>query len=428
MGQNSPEKDMHEIVINAFVPADDITSFLSNDKKEVIGYSYEWEEEGVVHFYLSQKKHSFGSQSRCLFKKNKQCEIADFSTGISYVVTLNEGKTKGYYYTHNNIVEIPINFIPGKEDLYSRSKGLIEIDILAKKHVAIVGLGSFGSQIAIELAKAGVGEFSLFDFDKVELHNLGRHTCTINDLGRLKINAIEDAILGKNPYAKINKYPIDIIKESGLFLNIFPNIDLLICATDNNDSRFLISSALHKYKKVGIFGRAITRASGGDVFRYIPGGPCYSCLIGTKFINPKDEEISSEEAGRRSGAIPAYASANDVNAMVQVGLSVDIEPICNLMLKLSLLELSKGMDSGISSLDEDLKYDAYIWANRRDNNFKNWHPFFRSGSHQTILKWYGINIPKDEGCVICSDNPILDLGNVKPISNFDELSSLDIQL
>ena len=419
---------MHEITINAFVPSDDITSFLSNDKKEVIGYSYEWEKEGVVHFYISQKKHSFGLQSRCLFKKNKQCEIADFSAGISYVVTLNEGKAKGYYFTNNNIVEIPINFIPGKDDLYSRSKGLIEIDILAKKHVAIVGLGSFGSQIAIELAKAGVGEFSLFDFDKVELHNLGRHTCTINDLGRLKINAIEDAILGKNPYAKINKYPIDIIKESGIFLNIVTNIDLLICATDNNESRFLISSALHKNKKVGIFGRAITRAAGGDVFRYTPGGPCYSCLIGTKFINPKDEEISSEEAGRRSGAIPAYASANDVNAMVQVGLSVDIEPICNLMLKLSLLELSKGMASGISSLEEDLKYDAYIWANRRDNNFKNWHPFFRSGSHQTILKWYGINIPKDEGCVICSENPILDLGNATPISNFDELSGLDIQL
>lgn len=36
----------------------------------------------------------------------------------------------------------------------------------------IVGLGSFGSQIAIELAKAGVGSYSLWDFDRVELHNL----------------------------------------------------------------------------------------------------------------------------------------------------------------------------------------------------------------------------------------------------------------
>ena len=419
---------MHNEKLKTFLSSDDITSFLSSDKKEVIGYSYEWEKEGVVHLYTFRLNHSFGYQSGCLFKRNSTCELKDFEDGISFVVIINDADTKVYCHRDHKISEISFELIPGKEDLYSRSKGLIEIDILAKKHVAIVGLGSFGSQIAIELAKAGVGEFSLFDFDRVELHNLGRHTCNINDLGRLKVNAIEDAILGKNPYAIIHKYPINIIDNVDIFQNIVPKIDLLICATDNNDSRFLISSLLHKFQKVGIFGRAITRAAGGDVFRFKPGGPCYSCLLGTRFINPHDEEISSEEAGRRSGAIPAYASPRDINTMVQVGLSIDIQPICNLMLKLSLLELSKGMASGITSLEDDLKYDAYIWANRRDNNFKNWHPFYKSGAHQTILKWYGINIPKDEECVICSEKPKLDIGNISPDQNYDELSKLNVEL
>ena len=114
--------------------------------------------------------------------------------------------------------------------------------------------------------------------------------------------------------------------------------------------------------------------------------------------------------------------------MVQVGLSVEIEPICNLMLKLALLELSKGQNSGLTSLEDDLKYDAYIWANRRDNNFKNWHPFYKSGSKQTILKWYGITIPKDEHCPICSNDLELDLGDEYDILPHGDYSGIDINI
>ena len=211
-------------------------------------------------------------------------------------------------------------------------------------------------------------------------------------------------------------------------MNGLATADIVICATDNNDSRYLISKGLYDYKKVGIFGRAITRAVGGDVFRYKPGGPCYCCLLGTHVIDPHNEEVSSLEAGRRSGAIPAYASEADANAIVQVGLSIDIEPICNMMLKLALLELSRGENSGIQSLEEDLKYDAYIWANRRDNNFANWHPFYKSGSKQTILKWYGITIPKDEYCAICSDNFLLDTGITTPFYPDSDLADRDFGL
>lgn len=397
-----------------YISTEDISSFINSATNELIGYYYEWEGENVVHIHSHPLVHSFGRKGECLFTKKATLEPDDFNNGARFIVSVTSCEAANiirlYVIEEGNIVEIPHKLIPGKTELYSRSRGLLEVEILSKKHVAIVGLGSFGSQIAVELAKAGVGEFSLFDFDRVELHNIGRHYCTLKDLGRLKIDSIEEAILGKNPYAIVHKNEINIIEEKERFFKVVQQVDLLVCATDNNESRFLIASALHKYNKVGIFGRAITRAAGGDVFRHRPGGPCYGCLLGSHVISSHDEEISSEEAGRRSGVIPAYASAEDVAAMVQVGLSVDIEPICNLMLKLSLVELSRGLDSGISSLEEDLKYDAYIWANRRDNNFSRWYPFYRAGSKQTILKWYGINITVDEHCAICSEKPELDLG------------------
>ena len=58
--------------------------------------------------------------------------------------------------------------IPSRQNIFARAKGILEVGVLQDKRVMIVGLGSFGSQIAIELAKAGVGHFSLMDFDRVE--------------------------------------------------------------------------------------------------------------------------------------------------------------------------------------------------------------------------------------------------------------------
>ena len=52
------------------------------------------------------------------------------------------------------------------DEIYSRSNGLIENGALLKKRGLIIGLGSFGSVIAVDLAKAAVGSFALMDFDR----------------------------------------------------------------------------------------------------------------------------------------------------------------------------------------------------------------------------------------------------------------------
>ena len=315
--------------------------------------------------------------------------------------------------------EIGLMVIPSEENLFSRSRGILEVDILRDKRVMIVGLGSFGSQIAIELAKAGVGSFSLMDFDRVEIHNLSRHTATVNDLGRLKTNVIAESIHGKNPYAKVDKFPVNINEDLPLLYEEVGKADLVICATDNNTSRFNLSKALVEKGKVGIFGRAITRAEGGDVFRYRPGGPCYCCLVGEG--NLQEEEISDVASARRDGRIAAYVSPEDAEAMVQVGLSSDIEPICNMMVKLALVELSRGRESGISSLDAELVYDYYMWANRRERHFANWKPMPSAGGLPTILRWYGARIAKEENCPSCSETVSFAEGGEERVAGLEDI-------
>jgi len=288
------------------------------------------------------------------------------------------------------------------DDIYSRSAGLIENGALLQKRVLIIGLGSFGSVIAVDLAKAAVGSFALMDFDRLERHNVVRHACYLNDVGRLKTDAVADLILGKNPYAHVDKFPVDMNDNLELLASEIDKADLVVCATDNNASRFNLSKVLLDHPKVCLFGRAFTRAEGGDVFRYRPGGPCYCCLIGNQWYDAAAEEITDKASARRSGRIAAYVAEEDADTMIQVGLASDIEPITNMMVKLALVELSRGTQSGITALEGELTYDYYMWANRRERRHRNWSPFCDCANRPTILRWYGAETTRNPHCSLCS--------------------------
>lgn len=394
-----------------YISKEELEVFSNSSMTTLVGKAYKWEGENVTHLHTTPLVHSFGQASDVLFCKDYQQSSENLKYSFIVVVTNKEETVDANVYEliSDTYELVEVNYIPSKQDLYSRNKGILEINILENKKVMIVGLGSFGSQIAIELAKAGVGEFSLFDFDRVELHNLARHTATTKDLGRLKTDVIEDSIKGKNPYAIVHKHPININEHLDLMEDEVAKADLVICATDNNESRFNLSTVLVHQQKIGIFGRAVTRAEGGDVFRYVPGGPCYCCLIGNHwFSNTKDEFTSRNKVKSNIGA---YISDKDADAMVQVGLSADIEPICNMMIKIALMELSRGSISGITCLEEELVYDYYMWANRRERRHKNWAPMPGAGAQPTIMRWYGAHIKRNEACSLCSETHIaLDEG------------------
>ena len=394
-----------------YLSKEELVAFVAAETDSMVGYAYEWENEGVVHLHTRPLTHAFGLVTRCFFTKGRNEAQTSLAQGDAkwQVAVMDDDNIAVTVLSDTGLQKVDYQLIPSKEDLYSRNKGILEIGILERKHVLVIGLGSFGSQIAIELAKAGVGELSLVDFDRVELHNLARHTCFIKDLGRLKTDAIEEAILGKNPYAIVHKYPMDICNSPNKLDEMVQSADLVICATDNNRSRFVLSQSLFDNQKCCVFGRAFTRAEGGDVFIYRPGQACYSCLVGN--IGVEEEEITDETSARQNGAIPAYVSAEDADAMVQVGLSADIEPICNMMEKLSLVELSRGEVSGITSLEDELVFNYYLWANRRDRKFANWHVMPGAGPMPTIMRWYGANISRREDCAVCSEGEIqLDTG------------------
>lgn len=289
--------------------------------------------------------------------------------------------------------------IPPKSELYSRSRGLLETDVLARKSVAVVGVGSGGAPIAVELAKAGVGRFVLIDPDRLELCNVVRHVCGVSDLGRYKTRAVRDAILDKNPWARVDTHELDVNEDVDACASLLGDVDLVVAATDGTRSRFNVNQMALEAGVTALFGRALRRAAGGEVLRVRPGaGPCLACLS-TDGLFRNSEEVSNREQAARDA--PAYVSPGDLEATVQPGLSADIAPISNMIVRLALVELSRGSGAGIASLQDDLEADFYIWANRRELSYAGWNPMGFGFRDVSILRWYGARFERKHDCPVC---------------------------
>ena len=68
--------------------------------------------------------------------------------------------------------------------------------------IHIVGCGSVGSTIAENLARCGVTKMTLWDFDKVEAHNIVNQMFRQQDVGKLKVDALKDLLMDINPEMK----------------------------------------------------------------------------------------------------------------------------------------------------------------------------------------------------------------------------------
>ena len=90
---------------------------------------------------------------------------------------------------------------------FDRSAMLIGFDgveKLSKKHVAVFGIGGVGSFCAEALARAGIGELTLVDFDKIDLTNLNRQLIALHStVGRYKAEVMGERIADINPNAKV---------------------------------------------------------------------------------------------------------------------------------------------------------------------------------------------------------------------------------
>ncbi|MBE6504911.1 MAG: tRNA threonylcarbamoyladenosine dehydratase [Methanobrevibacter millerae] len=96
------------------------------------------------------------------------------------------------------------------EDKFSRTEMLIGNEGMKKLNdakVAIFGIGGVGSFVCEGLARSGIGNFILVDYDKIDKSNINRQLiATVNTIGKYKADLMKERILEINPDANVEIY------------------------------------------------------------------------------------------------------------------------------------------------------------------------------------------------------------------------------
>lgn len=143
--------------------------------------------------------------------------------------------------------------------------------------VLIVGCGGLGCPAAQYLVGCGIGKLGLVDYDLVEENNLHRQLLhTEENIGLPKVKSAAAALKKLNNEVKIDEYNVQLDSK-----NAFPIIsqyDVVVDATDNVATRYLINDACVMSGKPLVSGSAVRTEGQLTVLNY-KNGPCYRCLF-----------------------------------------------------------------------------------------------------------------------------------------------------
>jgi molybdopterin/thiamine biosynthesis adenylyltransferase/rhodanese-related sulfurtransferase len=166
---------------------------------------------------------------------------------------------------------------------YSRTMLLEEIGEegqlrLLKAKILLVGAGGLGSPAALYLAAVGVGTIGIVDFDHVDLSNLNRQVIHgTDDVGRFKVDSAKAAIKRLNPDVDVITYKDRLTPENAL--DRISGFDIVMDATDNLGTKFLLNDACWFANKPYVFGGAVGFSGQSGVFWPKERGPCLRCLF-----------------------------------------------------------------------------------------------------------------------------------------------------
>ncbi len=106
--------------------------------------------------------------------------------------------------------------------------------------IAICGLGGLGSNIAVSLARAGIGKLLLVDFDSVDIANLHRQQYKANQIGKYKTEALLENLKEMAPYIDIEIHTAYVTEENAAHL--LQGADIICEAFDNAECKAMLTN------------------------------------------------------------------------------------------------------------------------------------------------------------------------------------------
>ena len=124
-----------------------------------------------------------------------------------------------------------------KDEFFSKHDPGI-IPVLRSAVVGIAGAGGLGSNVAVSLARAGIGNLIIADFDKIEPSNLNRQQYFIHQIGMPKVIALLNNLKQINPFSDYQMHEIKLDEKN--IPIIFKDIDILVEAFDKAEMKKML--------------------------------------------------------------------------------------------------------------------------------------------------------------------------------------------
>lgn len=133
--------------------------------------------------------------------------------------------------------------------------------------VAVCGLGGLGSNIAVSLARAGVGTLRLIDFDRVDISNLNRQQYAPAQLGMYKTEAMRAIISSIAPYCKVMADTVRLTEENAS--ELLQESDIICEAFDNPESKaMLVNTVMERLpEKYVVSASGMSGLHSGNIIR-----------------------------------------------------------------------------------------------------------------------------------------------------------------
>lgn len=176
----------------------------------------------------------------------------------------------------------PRQWTDRQRDRYSRHFVLPEVgeagqQKISEGKVLVVGAGGLGSPLLYYLGAAGVGTLGIVDFDSVEENNLQRQIIhSTSRIGTNKAASAAATIEDLNPDVEVKLWTERLTSEN--VDSIVSQFDVVIDATDNFSTRYLLNGSSYRHHKPYIYGSIYRFEGYVSVFWPDRGGPCYQCL------------------------------------------------------------------------------------------------------------------------------------------------------
>lgn len=189
---------------------------------------------------------------------------------------------------------------------------------LHQAKVLIVGAGGLGVPAMTYLNAMGVGTLGIVDNDVISLSNLHRQVLySEEEVGQSKVGVAITKLRAQNSETVITAHETFLTKENAL--KIIADYDLVVDASDNFPTRYLINDACVILKKPFVYG-ALHGFEGQVSVFYFEGGPTYRCLFP---IMPKSDEVPDCNENGVLGILPGiignFQALETVKVLTGVG-------------------------------------------------------------------------------------------------------------